>query len=101
MAFSKAVLLPYKLGSESARKLAQGLGRLLNLFVRRVKSDGRFRPKRRSMVINYGSNNQPWWLNPAKTRTLNNPASCAIAGNKLSAFNAFRNAGLAIPEFTT
>lgn len=100
MPFSRAVLLPYKIGSNSARQLARGLSSLLNLIVRRVRHDGRYRPGRRSLVVNYGSNTTPWWLDPIQTRTLNRPAHCAVAGNKLSAFTAFRNAGLAIPDFT-
>lgn len=100
MALSRAVILPYKIASLSAKKLAVGLSEMLRLRVRRVKPDGLYRPKRRSLVVNYGSNSTPFWFNRARN-SLNNPVACAYGGNKLSAFRKFREAGLAIPEFTT
>lgn len=96
---SRAVILPYKIGSKSARLLAEGLTAQLGLKVRRVRHDGRYRPKARSLVVNYGSGGAPHWL--GNTRTLNAPSACARAGNKLSAFTAFKNANLSIPEFCT
>lgn len=99
MALSRAVVLPYKIVSRSAKKLAQGLSELLQLRVRRVRHDGFYRPKRRSLVINYGSAFTPLWLQRARA-VLNVPSSCASGGNKLVAFRRFREAGLAIPEFT-
>lgn len=100
MALSRAVILPYKIASQSAKKLAQGLSELLRLRVRRVRPDGLYRPKHRSLVVNYGSSNVPFWFNRARN-SLNNPSACAFGGNKLTAFRKFREAGLAIPEFTS
>jgi glutathione synthase/RimK-type ligase-like ATP-grasp enzyme len=99
VAVSRAVVLPYKMGSQSAKLLAQGLTQRLSLKVRRVRHDGRYRPKRRSLIVNYGSGSSPVWL--GNTVVLNSPRACAVSGNKLSAFNAFKAAGLSIPEFTT
>jgi glutathione synthase/RimK-type ligase-like ATP-grasp enzyme len=99
MALSRAVILPYKIGSRSAKKLAQGLSELLHLRVRRVRPDGLYRPKLRSMVVNYGSNSSPFWWSRAR-RFLNSPVACAFGGNKLTAFRKFQEAGLAIPDFT-
>lgn len=96
--FSRAVILPYKIGSQSAKALATNLSSLLSLKVRRVRHDGKYRPKYRSLIVNYGSSSRPSW---GTTGTwLNKPESCAKAGNKLSAFQAFRNEGLSIPEFS-
>jgi len=100
MVLSRAVILPYKIVSRSAKKLAQQLSTLLNLRVRRVKHEGFYRPKRRSLVINYGSAITPLWLQRARA-VLNLPSSCSMGGNKLVAFRRFKEAGLAIPEFTS
>jgi glutathione synthase/RimK-type ligase-like ATP-grasp enzyme len=96
---SRAVILPYKIGSQSAKKLANNLISLLGLKVRRVRHDGLYRPKARSLIINYGSNARPAW--PVVGKWLNDPSNCASAGNKLRAFEAFKAAGVAIPDFTT
>ena len=97
--FSRAVLFPYKIGSQSAKLLAQIVTEKLGLKVRRVRHDGHYRPRPRSLVVNYGSNSRPHW--PQFGTWLNCPEACAKAGNKLSAFREFQRAGLAIPAFTT
>lgn len=99
MPLSRAVVLPYKIASLSAKKLAGRLSELLQLRVRRVRHDGLYRPKRRSLVVNYGSSGTPFWLARARA-VLNLPVQCALGGNKLAAFRRFKAAGLAIPEFT-
>lgn len=96
---SRAVILPYKLGSRSAKALATELSRLLNLKVRRVRHDGRYRPKARSLIVNYGSGSRPYWFGLG--RVLNAPEACNRAGNKLTSFQAFKEAGLSCPEFTS
>jgi hypothetical protein len=80
--------------------LALKLSELLQLKVRRVKHDGLYRPKRRSLVVNYGSSATPFWLQRARA-VLNLPAQCAVGGNKLVAFRKFKEASLSIPEFTS
>lgn len=101
MPLSRAVILPYKPGSLSAKKLANRLTELLNLKVRRVRHEGRYRPKQRSLVINYGSNRSPnWFGRVVSSYWLNSPAHCAAAGNKLDAFRLFQSVGLSIPEWT-
>lgn len=95
---SKAVLLPYKIGSQSAKRLALALTEKLHLKVRRVRHEGNYRPKLHSLIVNYGSATRPLW--PNRGNWLNDPAAASRAGNKLSAFQAFRAAGLSIPEFT-
>lgn len=98
--FSRAVLLPYKIGSQSAKQLALTLTGNLGLKVRRVRHDGKYRPKPRSLLVNYGSGSRPFWAGGV-SRWLNPPEACARAGNKLRAFEAFTQAGLSCPEWTT
>lgn len=100
MPVSRAVVLPYKIASQSAKRLAQRLSELFHLKVRRVKHDGAYRPKRRSLVINYGSSNSPFWWNRVRA-SLNAPMFCAFGGNKLIAFRKFKEHNLSIPEFTS
>ena len=95
---SRAVILPYKIGSRSAKLLAQELTNKLGLKVRRVRHDGNYRPKSHSLVVNYGSAAAPKWVGGA---WLQNPSNVSQAGNKLTAFRAFKEANLAIPDFTT
>lgn len=99
MPLSRAVILPYKMGSQSAKKLALGLSQSLHLRVRRVRADGRYRPKRRSIIVNYGLNTPPQWLTAVNT-VLNRPQACANAGNKLRAFQLLQQHGVPTPEWT-
>ena len=94
--FSRLVILPYKQGSASARKLADLLTHSLGVKVRRVRPDGPYRPKLRSLVLNYGSNALPHWF-PANG--LNK--GCAIAGNKLQAFQRFQQHDVRTVEWTS
>lgn len=83
-------ILPYKLGSASAKFLARALNG------KRVKLNGRFRPRLRHMVINWGNHHVPsWW-----TTGLNHPARVDHSSNKLRALQTMRAAGVSIPEFT-
>jgi glutathione synthase/RimK-type ligase-like ATP-grasp enzyme len=96
---SRAVILPYKMGSRSAKMLALEVGKQLGLKVRRVRPNGKYRPKHRSLILNYGSSSGPLW--EQRGTWVNQPRACAASGNKLSAFQVFRQCGLAIPDFTT
>jgi len=101
MAASRLVILPYKGGSRSAKALAQGLSQHLGRKVRRVRPDGLYRPKVRSLIVNYGSNTPPRWWPNGSVNVVNNPNACAIAGNKLRAFQAFQQHSVRTPEWTT
>lgn len=99
---SRAVILPYKMGSRSAKALSTEVSRLLNLKVRRVRPNGRYRPRTRSLIVNYGSGAVPEFYRIHQCGIwLNSPNFCAIAGNKLRAFEAFKEAGLSCPEWST
>jgi len=85
-------LMPYKLGSESARNLARALG------CKRLSHDTRYRPGNpRTTIVNWGSSSMPFF----HRNTLNKPESVAIASNKLATLQKLKSAGLAIPPFTT
>ena len=84
-------ILPYKMFSSSAKFLARALNG------KRVKLNGRFRPRQRHFVINWGNHNLPqWW-----TTGLNHPEQVHRSSNKLNAFRIMQAAGISIPEFTT
>ena len=84
-------LLPYKFGSRSAKVITKALNGL------RVRFDGKFRPKPRHLVVNWGSPRIPrWWTNG-----LNSPDIVAKSSNKLTALTTMKAAGVSIPEFTT
>jgi glutathione synthase/RimK-type ligase-like ATP-grasp enzyme len=78
------VIVPYKIGSASAKALALCLSTKLGKKVRRVKADSEtFRPKLRHVVINWGCNNLHWNGGGEIQELLNLPSSVAIAQNKL------------------
>lgn len=68
---------PWKVGSQSARALAEALGG------RVLKTEGSsFIPSNRKKVINWGSSSCPW-------SCINTPTHVGIMGNKLLSFNQF------------
>ena len=84
-------ILPYKSGSASARFLARAVNG------KRVRFNGRFRPRQRHFVINWGNHHVPtWW-----TTGLNHPTRVDHSSNKLRALQTMRAANISIPEFTT
>lgn len=83
-------ILPYKPGSSSARAISIALGG------KRVRFNGRFRPRKRHLVVNWGNAHTPaWW-----TDGLNPPAVVARSSNKLIALRMMKEAGVSVPEFT-
>lgn len=91
-------ILPYKMGSESAKELATVLN------VMRVRPDGDYVPKIGHICINWGLGREPVWAQRAIARgvkILNKTASVEVAGNKLHALQKLQSSGIAVPEFTT
>lgn len=89
---------PYKMGSRSARALAQALN------TRCVYPDRAYRPRHTHTIVNWGSGSLPNWMGVAQgigARILNHPEAVAVAGNKLLAFRAMHSAGVPLPDFTT
>jgi len=89
------------MGSRSAKYLALLLTRLFGRKVRRVRPDGNYRPKERSLIINYGSSHYPngYWMTRFD-QWLNVPTAVDIASNKARAFSVFTEKGIPTPEWT-
>jgi len=82
---------PYKMGSESAKLLAQALG------VKRI--DGTKIMPRNTTIINWGRED----LTPRTRgglRILNQNASVSVAKNKLNTFSCLNSNGVSIPDYT-
>lgn len=99
-------ILPYKMGSASARELSQRLG------VRRMRPDNSaIRFRNRSLVINWGCPRYPQHYNAQPhVRFINDPNMVANAANKLLFFNRLhqhndvdppRAVPVSYPEYTT
>jgi glutathione synthase/RimK-type ligase-like ATP-grasp enzyme len=90
----KAKVFPYKLGSKSAKALAEGLNTL------KVRAVGNYYHRATHLLINWGASVTPSWFNHTG-KYLNHPTAVAKAANKLSAFNELFNSDVQIPEYTT
>ncbi len=97
MPYNKIRIYPYKIGSRSAKALAEGLSQSTGKKVFQVRPDGNYEYFPRHMVINWGNSNIPNWnvLN-----ALNLPLQVAIASNKLQAFWKFLDAEVKTPVFS-
>jgi hypothetical protein len=76
-------VFPYKLGSASAKSLAQALG------VKRVRPT--YDARRNDVIINWGNSTPPHFK--SHSLDLNKPEAIALACNKLKTFQALSNAG--------
>lgn len=101
MAVSRLVIYPYKMGSVSAKRLAEKITTVIKHRVRRIREVGKYHPKARSIVLNWGMSKSGQWHHTATPYTmLNNSASVSRASNKLVAFGDFARATLPTPEWT-
>lgn len=100
----RTVIYPYKMGSASARALANALDAL------RVRPVGRYTPRSGDFIINWGSSTVPGWNAAYRAilgqvqggiRFLNKPEAVSRAANKLTAFRILQQAGVSTPEFTS
>lgn len=98
MAVSRLVIYPYKMGSRSAKALAARVTTVINKRVRRVRAMGLYRPKLKSVILNWGNGTVPIWERTGKQ--VNNPRNVALASNKASAFQMFANSNIPTPEWT-
>ena len=73
-------ILPYKIGSESAKLLAQGLG-----LLRCNPINTRFVPRWDDVIINWGCSSAPSGIAWARPKYINHPNCVKIAANKISA----------------
>lgn len=91
-------LYPYKMGSQGASHLAEAL-RDGGVRAFKVYPDRNYQPRQRHTIINWGSGQHPRWLGRYQ-RMLNMPDAVNVASNKLTAFQAMKDAGVTTPEFT-
>lgn len=96
---TKLVFYPYKMGSESAKALSASLNEA-GITTKRVRPDGNYRPFNSHVVVNWGSSQPPTSWDCPNT-ILNNPASVAIASNKLSTFEVLEEKAILTPVWTT
>ena len=92
-------IYPYKLYSESARALRDGLSSSLNYRVKLVKPNGNFRPRRDDVIVNWGNSKEPNWI--GSSWDLNRPESVANATNKLHSFIMFYEGEVDTPNWST
>lgn len=92
-------VLPYKIGSQSAKLIAQGLG-----VLRCNPLNTRFRPRLDDIIINWGCSchPRPWW-NSIQTywhKTINNHEKVAIAADKYAALERMQEDNVSVIPFT-
>jgi len=95
---TKYRVLPYKMGSRSARLLGRTLGGFC-VYPRR-----RYRPRGDHVIINWGFSGEASWFNRMRETgavLLNPPSAVAAASDKLRAFRAFDEAEVRAVPFTT
>jgi hypothetical protein len=85
-------ILPYALGSSSAKVLASGLG------IKRVDGSKTF--KRGTIIINWGNSHLPLH-GRFLPRVLNKPEAVARAIDKLTTFSVLTQHGVSVPDWTT
>lgn len=93
----KPVIFPYKVGSKSAKALAQ------MLQTKRVLPNGRYRPKKSHIIFSLGGTTTPNWEAIARMRgveILNRWDRISNAIDKLSALQILQRNGVAVPVFT-
>lgn len=94
-------IYPYKMGSQSASRLAESL-REGGHRCFKVYPDRNYRPRTSHVIINWGSSSRPGWMGwPVLSNVLNWPMAIEEASNKLTAFRRMQEAGVSTPEFTT
>jgi len=96
---SRLVIYPYKMGSRSAKMLAEKVTTIIGNRIRRVREVGKYRPKQRSVIFNWGNPRHPRWCSTIAT-VLNAPLIVANASNKLIAFQIFQRKEIPTPEWT-
>lgn len=86
-------LIPYKMGSASAKQLANALD------IKRLRLEGNPINLRGQTVINWGCSNIPRELRNANI--INAPTAIAKSVNKLTAFTFMEEGDVEVPEFST
>lgn len=90
----RVFVYPYKVGSDSARKMADGLEGTI------LYPNSPYTPRPTDLVINWGNAKKPVW-NHTIPKFLNPLGSVSISSNKLSSFNKFKENNVSCPDFST
>lgn len=88
----KLRIVPYKVGSQSAKLLAEVLSAKLGYKVFRGM------PKRKALNLNWGAKPDPMWWDEDKC--INDPIFVSTASNKLASFKKFTEAGVSCVPYT-
>lgn len=94
----RIVILPYKMGSQSAKALQASLNDR-GYRTLRVYPDRRYRPRPSDFIINWGYSGQVKWGN--SNITINKTPNVSLAINKYETFKILKDSGVRTPEFTT
>jgi hypothetical protein len=87
-------IYPYKMSSQSAKYLSEGLD------CTRVYPNRRYIPKSNHVIINWGNSHRPDWYRRSPS-IINEPECVRDATNKLTTLLVLKEAGVNVPEFTT
>lgn len=90
----RVYVYPYKVGSDSARKIADGIQATI------LYPNSPYTPRPTDLIFNWGSAKTPLW-NLSVPKIINPLSSVGISGNKLSSFKAFKEKGVQCPDWTT
>ena len=93
----RIILYPYSPGSESCRDLSLALREKYHGKVLRVHSGGRYHPRARDAVINWGNPRDPAWIHGM----MNKPSAVALSIDKLRCFQVLHSAGVSAVPHTT
>ena len=90
-------IVPYKIGSQSAKLLAQELG-----YLRCNPLATRFKPRFDDLIINWGYSGWPFNTRGiVRGKILNHPEDVRVASNKVSSLRAMDTEGVSVVPFTT
>lgn len=90
----RTVIYPYKMGSQSAKALANALE------VKRVRANGRYRPRSSDLIINWGNSSFPFWDWRPYKEFLNRPFPISCAANKFKTFAILTEQEIKAPEWS-
>jgi glutathione synthase/RimK-type ligase-like ATP-grasp enzyme len=94
---TRIVVYPYKMASESGKKVATALDAL------RVKAEGDYHPKNGDIIFDWGSGYTPAWsseIHGKNVLLLNHWQKVCLSVNKMETFNLLRKHGVPHPEWT-
>src|SRR3954468_6026532 len=95
---TRIVILPYKIASESGKKLAEFLD------AKRIKKDGEYEPRNGDLIVGWGCGYTPEWASLVKGKKvlmLNPWDKVCLSIDKVSTFELLKKGGVPTPEWST